>query len=112
MERGEIWRVALPLVTTREQGGERPALILQDGIKGQASPLILIAPLTSQIAALRFPATVRIDPTPENGLTLPSVAMGFQTRALDRTRFIRLIGAVEATTLDALLVEMDSLMGR
>ena len=63
MERGEIWVVALPFSSEREQSGERPAIVLQDASFGQKSSLVLIALLTSQQSALRFPATVLIQPT-------------------------------------------------
>jgi mRNA interferase MazF len=71
-----------------------------------------MVPLTSQLAALRFPATVRIDPSPENGLTMPSVAMVFQIRALDRTRFIRRLGAVSDSDLAAILAALNRLTGQ
>lgn len=38
---------------------------------------------------------MRIEPSPLNGLTLPSVAMVFQMRAIDRKRIIRKIGELE-----------------
>ena len=60
MERGEIWVVALPFSSEREQSGERPAIVLQDASFGQKSLLAFIALLTSQQSALRFPATVLI----------------------------------------------------
>src|SRR5438874_13826290 len=95
MNRGDVWLVAVPLTSGREQGGQRPAVVLQDSTYGQGSPLVLVALLTSQIAASRFPAAVQIDPSPANGLTVPSIAMVFQTRALDRSRFIKNLGEVE-----------------
>lgn len=96
MKRGEVWMVTLPFTPGREQSGERPAVVVQDAAYGQGSPLVLIVPLTSQSGASRFPATVAVQPSPENGLTLESIAMVFQTRALDRSRFIRRLGIVSA----------------
>lgn len=112
MQQGEVWVVSLPFSGGREQSGERPALILQDAAYGQSSPLVLIALLTSQLAATRFPATVRIDPNPDNGLSLPSVAMVFQARALDRSRFLRQIGKVAPEQMTALLAELNQLTGQ
>jgi mRNA interferase MazF len=104
--------VALPFSGGREQSGERPAVVIQDTAYGQGSPLVLIVLLTSQLAALRFPASVRVEPTLSNGLNLPSVAMVFQTRALDRSRFLRRIGAVTDEALSSILSELDQLTGR
>jgi mRNA interferase MazF len=111
MNRGEIWLVALPLASGREQGGQRPAVVLQDSTYGQGSPLVMVALLTSQLAALRFPAALRIDPTTSNGLTVPSVAMVFQTRALDRSRFLKKLGEVSPEQLQQLVSELRKLIG-
>ena len=112
MESGEIWIVALPFSGEREQSGERPAIVLQDASYGQKSPLVLICLLTSQQSALRFPATVLVQPSADNGLTLPSVAMIFQARALDRVRFKRKIGDLENDYLKIVLDELQKLVGR
>ncbi len=112
MQQGDVWIVALPMSPGgREQAGERPAVVIQDEIYGQKSPLALIALLTSQLAALRFPGSVRIEPSVENGLRVPPVAMAFQARALDRTRFKRKIGALAEADLRAVLEELRKLTG-
>ncbi|MBV9851848.1 MAG: type II toxin-antitoxin system PemK/MazF family toxin [Armatimonadetes bacterium] len=112
MKRGEVWQVSLPAVAGREQGGQRPCVVIQDTAYGQRSPLVLIIPLSSQIGALRFPATVQIAPSAENGLSLPSVALVFQTRAADRSRFVQRLGALSAADLAAVLAELNKLTGQ
>jgi mRNA interferase MazF len=57
--------------------------------------MVMVVPLTSQLAALRFPHTVRVEPSPQNGLTTPSVLMVFQLRAVDRIRISRIVGSLE-----------------
>ncbi|MGK7877768.1 MAG: type II toxin-antitoxin system PemK/MazF family toxin [Xenococcaceae cyanobacterium] len=93
MARGDILLVALPESDKREEKGNRPAVAVQTDIA--ASPMLIIVPVTSVLAALRFSFTVRIEPSSTNGLTLPSVAMVFQLRAIDRKRIIRKIGELE-----------------
>jgi mRNA interferase MazF len=44
-------------------------------------------------------ATLWIDPLEQNGLTLTSIAMVFQMRAIDRKRIIRKIGKLETEYL-------------
>jgi mRNA interferase MazF len=113
MLRGEVWMVFLPAAPAgREQAGQRPAIIIQDPGYGQASPLVLVVPLTSQSGAARFPATVTILPTAANGLSAPSIAMVFQTRALDRARFIRRLGALSDADLAAVLLKLNRLTGQ
>lgn len=112
MNRGDIWLVALPFAGGREQGGQRPAVIVQDFAYGQRSPLVLVVPVTSHQTALRFPATVALPPALSNGLTLPSVALVFQTRALDRSRFVQKLGALSQAELDTVLAELNKLTGQ
>lgn len=112
MERGDVWMVELPFSGGREQSGERPAIVIQDEGYGRTSPLVLMVMLTSQLAAMRFPATVRVEPDAGNGLRVPSVAMVFQARALDRSRFRRRIGTVSNEDLAGVLSELNRLTGQ
>ena len=112
MQRGEIWMATLPFSGGREQSGERPVLVIQDAVYRQGSPLVLVVLLTSQQAASRFPATVEVTPTATNGLTLSSIAMVFQARALDRSRFRRKLGTIEADVMNTILTELNKLTGQ
>lgn len=112
MKRGEIWTVALPATAGREQSGQRPCLVIQDALYGQRSPLVLVVPLTSQLGALRFPATVQIEPAPLNGLSQTSVALTFQLRATDRSFFVRQLGSLATEELEAVLNELRKLTGQ
>ena len=66
------------------------------------SALAMVIPCTSNLAALRFPHTLRIAPTEENGLTTPSIVLAFQLRAIDKKRLYKKIGVLEAAHLDEL----------
>jgi mRNA interferase MazF len=87
-------------------------VIVQDEAYGQSSPLVLVVPLTSNLDALRFPATIRLEPLHGSGLRLPSVAMIFQLRAIDRGRFVQRLGQLNEEALKQILAEMDKLTGR
>jgi mRNA interferase MazF len=54
--------------------------------------MLMVAPLTSNLAALRFGFSVRVEPSSENGLTTPSVVMVFQMRAIDKARIVSNLG--------------------
>ena len=56
--------------------------------------MLMIAPVTSNLAAVRFGFTVQVEPSTENGLTSSSVVMVFQMRAIDKARIVRKIGRV------------------
>ncbi|MBD2490066.1 type II toxin-antitoxin system PemK/MazF family toxin [Aulosira sp. FACHB-615] len=85
--------LSLPDSDKREEQGNRPAIAVQTDIA--VSPMLMIVPVTSSLGASRFPFTVRIEPSVLNGLTLLSVAMVFQMRAIDPKRIIRKIGELE-----------------
>ena len=107
MTRGDILLVGLPESDKREEKGNRPAIAVQTDTA--TSPMLMIIPVTSSLGALRFPFTVRIEPSEQNALTLPSVAMVFQMRAIDRKRIIQKIGELELqylTQVDAEIWQM------
>ena len=112
MVRAEVWMVALPLAGGREQGGERPAIIVQSATVGQSLPLVIVVPLTSQSAASRFPGTVRIRASAANGLSSDSVGLAFQIRAVDRSRFVRKLGSVSEIDIESVFQALDKLFGR
>jgi mRNA interferase MazF len=109
---GDIHWVQLPAANGYEQRGRRPAVILQDEHYAGGLPVVLVVPLTTARAALRFVGTILIQPTVENGLRQASVALVFQVRAIDRRRVQERIGNVSAEVLHEMFAELDKLMGR
>lgn len=90
MARGDVLLTRLPASDGREQSGRRPAIAVQTDVAGE--PMLMVAPVTSNLSALRFRFAVKIKPSTENGLELPSVIMVFQMRAIDKARIMRKIG--------------------
>ena len=104
MKKGEIWLVELPEGVGHEQKGQRPALVV-----GQANDLAVIIPLTSSVTREKLPFTHSIEPTNENGLTETSVALVFQIRALNETRFKKQLGWIpkeQRAAVDELLKDL------
>lgn len=104
MARGDILVVSLPATDGREQSGRRPAVAVQTDIVGD--PMLMIAPITSNLAASRFSFSVLVEPSVENGLTVPSVIMIFQMRAIDKTRIIRKIGQLSSDDMQRIDAEI------
>ena len=102
MKKSEIWLVELPSADGREQIGTRPALVLKE----TEVNIAIIVPLTSNLQALRFPHTFKVNPSKKNGLNAVSVAMVFQIRAIDKKRLRTKIGNLE----DSILKESDKLL--
>src|SRR5712691_6696529 len=104
MARGDLLLVSLPSSDRREQSGRRPAVAVQMDQSGE--PMLLVAPVTSNLAALRFAFSIRVEPSPENGLTTVSVIMVFQMRAIDKTRIIRKIGRLSKEDMERVDAEI------
>jgi mRNA interferase MazF len=96
MKRGEIVYVNLPLVQgSHSQGGRRPSILVISDNALPKNPMVIMVPLTSNMATVRFPFTFQIDPSLQNGLSNPSVALVFQLCAVDRTHLGRVSGILE-----------------
>jgi len=87
----EIYLIELPKTNGHEQHGVRPALVISKPIK----QIAIIIPFTSNMTALRFPYTLKIEPSKENGLSFPSILLIFQIRAIDSKRLVRRLGILE-----------------
>ena len=72
---GDLYWVEFPARGGHAQAGRRPAIIAQ---VPSTLPTVLIVPLTSQLNALRFPGTVLVKASQQNGLRHNSVAVVFQ----------------------------------
>jgi mRNA interferase MazF len=112
LTRGAIHWIGFPTSNGREQAGRRPAVIVEDeSVVGQL-PVVLAIPITGSLAALRFPGTVAVDPTSENGLSARSAALVFQLRAVDRRRIEERAGVLSDEVLGELFVALDHLLVR
>lgn len=114
MTRGDIVLVNLPQAVYgagHEQVGTRPALVVQDDPTSETLSVIMIVPFTSNLKAQRFPHTILIQPSAQNGLSMPSVLMIFQLRAIDKTRVTKKIGRLEDELMTKVNDEMKDLLG-
>jgi mRNA interferase MazF len=106
LSKGDIWLVDITETVGHEQYGTRPAVILAEITHYLIAILI---PLRKNLKTATAPFTTVIQPTKSNGLSVPSVALGIQIRAVDRKRLLRKLGALDSTDLaniDAQLRQM------
>lgn len=104
MKKGEIWLLDLPTTNGHEQTGSRPAIILA----ATEANIAMVVPFTSNLQALRFANTIKVNPSNRNGLSSVSVALIFQLRAIDKKRLKTKIGELEAQPLE----ELDAMLRR
>jgi mRNA interferase MazF len=111
MKTGDVYWIELPDSGGREQSGRRPAVIIQDDTYAISLPTTIVIPLSSAMAALRFPGTTQVKATEMSGLRTDSVALAFQIRAIDRSRIKEQIGTVTPAELAEIQEELGKLLG-
>lgn len=113
MRRGDIVYVDLPVPpggAGHEQAGSRPALVVHNDATSPGLSVIMVVPFTGELSAQQFPHTIIVRPTPQNGLTCPSVLLVFQLRAIDKKRLRNTIGRLERDLMDRVEAEMKALL--
>ena len=99
-KRGEIYLTALDPTLGREIQKTRPALIIQNDVSNRLSEITILAPITSTVRFPLNPVHVLLPADPVTGLSVTSVAVLNQIRAVDRVRLIRRLGSVDEETLE------------
>ena len=97
--RGEIYLTALDPALGHEIQKTRPALVVQNDVSNQLSQVTIVVPITSTVRFPLNPVHVLLAADRSTGLSVTSVAVFNQIRAVDRTRLIKRLGAVDEETL-------------
>jgi mRNA interferase MazF len=97
-KRGEIYLVPFDPAQDSEINKTRPALILQNDLGNQFSPITIVAALTSKIGSRRFPFQVFIS-APDGGIDVDSIIQLNQIRTIDKQRLTRRLGVVRSETM-------------
>ncbi len=98
--RGEIYLTALDPTIGREIQKTRPALIIQNDVSNRLSEITIVAPITSTVRFPLNPVHVLLAADQSTGLSVTSVALLNQIRAVDRKRLIKRLGTVDDETLE------------
>lgn len=101
MRRGEIYWVNFGAPTGSEQGGQRPALIVQNDAGNRSSTTTIIAAITSKKKA-SYPFHVDISAL-ESGLPQDSTVLLEQLLTINKSRLINRIGSLPS----AKMLEID-----
>lgn len=97
--RGEIYLTSLDPAIGREIQKTRPALIVQNDVSNRLSDITIVSPITSTVRLPLNPVHVLLAADSSTGLSVVSVAMLNQVRAVDRQRLIKRLGAADAATM-------------
>lgn len=97
-KRGEVFLVNFDPTLGTEIRKTRPALILQNDISNEYSPITIVAAVTARFDETLYPTEVLIHP-PEGGLKKDSVVLLNQIRSIDKQRLIKKLGLLEQGTM-------------
>ena len=98
-KRGEIYLTALDPTVGHEIKKTRPALVIQNDTSNRYSAVTMVAPITSTVRLPLSPLHVLLPADFATGLSVASVAVFNQIRAVDRKRLIKKLGEVDALVL-------------
>ncbi|MBW4449574.1 MAG: type II toxin-antitoxin system PemK/MazF family toxin [Spirirestis rafaelensis WJT71-NPBG6] len=97
-QRGEVYLVSFDPTVGAEIQKTRPALVLQNDVSNEYSPITIVAAITSKFDEPLYPTEVLIQ-VPEGGLTINSVALLNHIRSIDKQRLIKRLGKLEESTM-------------
>ena len=93
--RGEVYLVDFGIGYGSEQGGVRPAVIVQNNIGNKYSPTTIVVPVTSRQTKAHIPTHVRVKGA---CLTKKSLALTEQVATIDKRRIIRKMANIKLKT--------------
>ena len=96
--RGEIYLVNWDPTLGAQIRKTRPALILQNDIANEHSPITIVAAITSKFDDRLYPTEVLLK-AQEGGLNFDSVVLLNQFRSIDRRRLVKRMGKLRTSTM-------------
>src|SRR5580704_4705807 len=97
--RGEIYLAGFDPIAGSEIQKTRPALIIQNDIGNQYSPITIVAAITSIFDLPPYPTEVVMD-SGDSGLNQTSAVVLNQIRSVDRQRLIKRIGKASPEVME------------
>ncbi len=91
--RGELYWVDFGTPRGSEQGGRRPAVVVSGNIANRASPVVLVAAVTTKIPSRQYPWNVPLAATGE--LREDGTILCNQLRVVSKERLETYVGALD-----------------
>ena len=96
--RGDIYLVNFDPGVGSEIRKTRPALVIQNNIDNEYSPIVIVVAITSRFGDMLYPTEVFIR-ADMSGLDHDSVVQLNQVRSIDKRRLMRRLGKLDNTTM-------------
>ena len=97
--RGEIYLVSFDPTVGHEIQKIRPAVVIQNDVSNQYSPITIVAAISSQFSEPPFPREVVLEPA-DSGLSKRSAVIANQIRSVDRLRLQKKIGRLSRQNME------------
>lgn len=97
--RGEIYLVAFDPTIGHEIQKTRPAVVIQNDVSNQYSPITIVAAISSQFGDPPHPREVLAPNGAKTGLRQPSAVILNQIRSIDRARLLKRLGTLDAEAM-------------
>lgn len=97
--RGEIYLVTFDPTIGHEIQKTRPAVIIQNDVSNEHSPITIVAAISSQFGHPPRPREVLVPVGSKTGLPKPSAVILNQIRSIDRARLQKRLGAIDGATM-------------
>ena len=95
IKRGDIVLVDFEPIRGSEQGGIWPALVIQNNVSNEHSPVIIVAAITSKLFSKEYPTNVFVS-RKDSKLDKDSTILLNQIKTIDKKRIIRKIGSLDS----------------
>lgn len=99
LRRGNVCLVSINPAVGHGIRKTRPALVIQNDVGNQFSPLTIVAAIASKVSPEPFPVEVVVDPSRNNGLSVRSAIRLDQVRTIGRSRVLKRLGAINAVSM-------------
>lgn len=97
--RGEIYLVSFDPTVGHEIQKTRPAVIIQNDVSNQYSPITIVAAISSQFREPPHPREVPLKSGGKTGLDKSSAVILSQIRSVDSLRLVKRLGTVDAASM-------------
>ena len=99
IRRGQIYEIDFGTPMGSEQGGVRPAVVIQNDIGNKYSPTIIVCPITSRFSKKELPTHIAIKEFENAGLDRLSQVLAEQISTKDKRKVLRYIGSIDSMTM-------------
>lgn len=108
MKQGDIYWAVLDPTRGREQGGQRPVLIISGNAMNDHLDIVITCPLSTRLKS--YPGSVLIKKNKENGLEMDSEVLTFQIRTLSKVRLVEKLGSIKISQLKDVIQGLNEVL--